>query len=655
MAVLFLGGLIGLTDFLWLEGFPIRSQLAFGTGCTLLLLIPYLAWTRHVRSTMVIAIMAASSVFLGNFFLYGSAYYLAAGFCVPLCAALFMRSLDAFVTLMAYMLVGIGVGVAINVGWWVPPYELDYKFQLVINGLLIIAAMSLTTIWRERELAAAKTRAQAQQDRLETIFRNGYGLMIEANHRQQIQFATGRLLNDLGYADWELVGRNQWALLNPADRENLSEAIRRASEPIHFDREVRMRDASGRERWVRISGGTFGAGSSLKWISAIQDIQEMVSQRNRVFEVSRLESLGEVCGGLAHDFNNLLTVIGINAEFIDDPRIRGEIVKARDQAMDLTAGLLTFARKQDFREQDVELIQFLENMQPLIERVAGARVCCCWQMAAEPVMVRIDPSQLQQVVINLVTNSLHAMPDGGRLTIACDATEAPPDYVLERNVCTDSKLAMVTISDNGIGMDEETKTRAVEPFFTTKPRGKGTGLGLATAHGAIRSAGGLLHVESAEGQGTSVSIFLPVVGEGSDSQEFKVPELAAEYVASSRVMIVEDREEVRSTLSQLLDSFGYRVLACGSAENALEVFADHEFDLIVSDVALPGMGGVELAERLLGFEPELKIVLISGYPNHDLSIVDSHPDAVRYLPKPFSATDLLKAINQLLAVRRQVV
>ena len=657
--VLFLGGMIGITDFLWLDGFPPRSQLAFGVGWILLALVPYLAWTRHIRSTMLMAIFAASTVFLGNFFLYGSAYYLAAGFSVPLAAAMFMRSVDALATLIGYCLAGVLIGTSINTGIWTPPFELNYKFQLVINGLLIIAAMSLTTIWRERQLAAAKRQELEQKERLETIFLNGYGLMVEADHRQIIRSVTGQLLADLGYSRDDLVGRHQATLLAPSQRQlfdvaqaGTAQADPRAQDPIRHDEEVRILNSQGQERWVRLSGGTIGFGADRKWVLAMQDIHEAVTQRNRVFEIARLESLGEVCGGLAHDFNNLLTVIGINAEFIEDDRIRSEIISARDQAVDLTAGLLTFARKQEFREHDIDLRDFLTNIQPLVERIAGPKIHCRWDITDESHCIRIDPAQLQQVIINLVTNSMHAMPDGGKLKIQCEQSVVLPDHVCDQQRRPESGFAVLTITDDGTGMDEETRSRSVEPFFTTKPRGKGTGLGLATAHGAVRSAGGFLYVDSKPDKGTSVSIYLPLIKESQPTPWVSdFPASTEAFCADCSLLIVEDRAEVCTTLETLLGSYGFQVFSKRDAESAMTFLENSSVDLVISDVMLPGASGVDLAGWILDSFRNIPIILISGHQNQDLAIVEQFPDSLRFIPKPFSTSKLLGAIRQLTSAK----
>ncbi len=653
LGVLMLGGLIGVTDFLWLKGFPVRSQLAFGVGVVLLLLVPFLHFTKLVRATMIMGILAASCVFLGNFFLYGSAYYLAAGFAVPLAAAMFLKASDAIIALLAYCSVGVIVGTCIDLGYWTPPFGLDYKFQLVINGLLIIAAMSITTIWREKILASLKNDERRQNKLLDTIFQNGYGLMLEADENEIITKATGQLVADLGYQEKDLIGRHQLEFVCPKDRRLLFERTQKVDGEFKYDQEVRIVGADSKYRWVRLSGGTVAIGPKKCWIVGVQDIEEAVVHRNRILEVSRLESLGELCGGLAHDFNNLLTVIGINAEFITDPHIRGEIQKAQNQAADLTASLLTFARKQEFRDQRIDLVSFLTELKPFIEKLAGPNVECECQMECSRAIVKIDPSQLQQVIINLVTNALHSMPSGGRLVVSCAKTNVPPDFVLDQAVASTLSYTVLKVCDDGLGMSEETKSRAVEPFFTTKARGKGTGLGLATVHGAIRGAGGSLNIRSQLGVGTEISIYLP---EAFNQQSNSDAEPKSPYPKSFKggfaILVIEDRIEVRRTLQMLLETAGYLVHIAEDAETATKMLKLISVDLVISDVVLPGESGVDFMKRLLQRDPDCRGILISGHQSQDLKFVEDYPNSIQYLPKPFSSKELLSLTKQMIRDHR---
>lgn len=368
------------------------------------------------------------------------------------------------------------------------------------------------------------------------------------------------------------------------------------------------------------------------------------AHRQQVFELSRLESLGSVCGGIAHDFNNLLTVIGIHGESIRDPGERESFLEAQRQAADLTAGLLTFARKRTFRESHVSLADFLTDSRPLIERLVPANIHCRWNVDCGDAIVRVDPSQLQQVLINLVTNSIHSMPDGGSVSI-----EATSDAKAQVN--NDGKgFARLTISDTGSGMDSETKSRATEPFFTTKPRGIGTGLGLATVQGAVKNAGGHIEIQSELGKGTEISIALPLQGaEPSilhDSNFDGTPEFQRR--SSRRVILVEDREALAKALALMLTKAGHTVDTFGDAESAWRAFeAGANPDAIVSDVVLPGQSGVDLVKKVMSKQPFIKVVLMSGHQKTELSIVSENPGSIRFLPKPFKTEELLNAISEL--------
>lgn len=644
--VLWLGGLIGITDCLWLEGFPLHSVLAFVAGCVLLLLVLFLRFTKSVRLTMLLAILATSVVFLGNFFIYGATYYLVAGFAIPLSAAMFLGTRDAIFALLFYVAFGTIVGAAIHVGIWEPPLVLASKFQLVINGLLIIVAMSLTTIWRERLLKISKQREQRQKNRLSALVRGCYGLLYETDVDGKIIFVTGGLIEDLGFESNDLIGQQHLELFHESDL-HLLPCSGQFDPESGYDIEVRMLAADGRDKWVRISAVSVQEHGASRWINAVQDIHETVLQRKKVFEIARLESLGELSAGLAHDFNNLLTVIGINAEFIPDENIRDEILSAQKQAVDLTAGLLTFARRQETRTQNVDVGDFLMEMRPMVEKLAGIYIECEWSTVRSAATVNVDPHQMQQVIINLVTNAVHAMPDGGRLHVSCTTTDVPPDFVFDNKKNGSRSFAVLSVSDTGGGMSEETKRRAVEPFFTTKPRGQGTGLGLATAHGAVQAAGGVLRIDSELDIGTTISIYLPsaeVLASLSDGDEV----LDAEEFSNLCVLVVEDREEVRTTLKKLLNASGFSVAVAGNAEEALLMVEEQAFDLIVSDIELPEMNGIDFGKELLHSGYPGKLLLISGYQDCDLEIVPQYPDTVRFLAKPFSSHAFLKLTKSMI-------
>ena len=240
----------------------------------------------------------------------------------------------------------------------------------------------------------------------------------------------------------------------------------------------------------------------------MRGIEEQVKQRDHLYEMSRLESLGSVCGGIAHDFNNLLTVIGICADQIENVDVKRNILRAQSEATDLTTGLLAFSRKQKFREQKIMLAKFLNEGIPLVEKIVKENIAFEWNIKCDNAVVVIDPAQLQQILINLVSNCDHAMPRGGKIQISAEKIDVLPDSVLD-SLDKNRTYLVLKVIDNGEGMSGDVAGRAFEPFFTTKSRGKGTGLGLAMVHGIVKNAGGQVLISSMLDQGTTLSLFIP--------------------------------------------------------------------------------------------------------------------------------------------------
>ncbi|NND99904.1 MAG: response regulator, partial [Pirellulaceae bacterium] len=526
---------------------------------------------------------------------------------------------------------------------------------------LVASAIVVAAIWKEqliqrsaRREADAGKRADLQQRRFETICESTYDAIFEADSGGCITWASGQLITKLGYSHHQVLGRRQLHFVAPHRRRTLiSETGASDSKDVEYCVETQILDSRGRARWVRLSGGTFtDAKGVVKWVSAIRDIDVEMANIERMFERSRLESLGTVCGGLAHDFNNLLTVIGIYGELVQEPEIREGILQSQRQAADVTAGLLTFARKQEFRDQLINVQEFICAAKGMIERLVPANVDCRWKIRCPEASVNVDPSQLQQVLINLVNNANHAMSAGGSLVISAEIKTLSRTESAVHGLDAGDYVSLQVI-DTGCGMKPETTIRAIEPFFTTKPRGQGTGLGLATAHGVATRAHGTLIITSEWRVGTAIEVLLPKQLSIVESSSTELPTSGAETldgIVNRRILLIDDRESLAEALERSLRRVGARVTTRGTAEEAWdEVRENSAFDLIITDIALPGESGIELIQRVRSRHPEMKAILISGHQQDDLSVVTKHPEITRFLPKPFGVNDLLAAARQLLA------
>jgi signal transduction histidine kinase len=375
---------------------------------------------------------------------------------------------------------------------------------------------------------------------------------------------------------------------------------------------------------------------------------ELQRSQDMLRQIQKMEILGQLTGHVAHDFNNLLTPIIGGLDLILSGRApdrlektAGMAMQAAETAQTLVQRLLTFARRQPLQPIAVALPEMIAGMEALLASTLGPRITLTVDLPADLPPVRADAHQLELAIINLAVNARDAMPDGGELTIAADVRKAglPAALPQRRYVC-------LTVADTGIGMDSKVKAAAVEPFFTTKPVGHGTGLGLSMAHGLVGQLGGTLEIDSAPGMGTQVQLWLPVEQRRSDADRHE-PIDTPDSAAQGKILLVDDNSLVRNSTRELLIDMGYEVVDIDHAELAIGMIeAGYQPDIVVTDHVMPGMTGAELALRLRMDHPGIALLIISGYQGIDLIA----PDIVR-LSKPFRRAHLQASIA---AARAQV-
>jgi PAS domain S-box-containing protein len=438
-----------------------------------------------------------------------------------------------------------------------------------------------------------------------------------------------------------------------------------ASDALHPE-ELRLVRPDGREVFIEMSLRVVRAPDGQRRIhSVIRDVSERhhIQQLRAAYEIrlreaERLEAVGLLAGGVAHDFNNVLTMILNNVNLLEawgsDPDAKallGEIRHGSLQAANLTKQLLAFSRKQVLDLKPTDLAQVVSNARSLFERALGEQNELWISLPVEPMVVLVDATQIEQAILNLLVNARHAMPQGGRVELELKRVQlgAQSDWP---DVEAGSYVRL-SVSDTGTGMDEATRKRVFEPFFTTKERGHGTGLGLSSVHGVVKQAGGHIRVSSQPARGTRFEIVLP---------SHAAPALAGvEEVdtvwtpGEGTVLVVEDQPQVRRSLTHILEEAGYNVLAAASSEEALSLARklDGRIDLLVSDVIMPGVSGVELSRRLRGLYPDLAVLLVSGYAGDEISLLDDLGDHVQFLEKPFDAVSLTSAARSALDRSRE--
>ncbi len=397
-------------------------------------------------------------------------------------------------------------------------------------------------------------------------------------------------------------------------------------------------------------------------ISAREEAETALRQSGeQLRQAQKMEAIGRLAGGVAHDFNNLLTVINGYSDVLlrrlgeTDPARRevGEIQKAGERAAALTRQLLAFSRKQVLEPKPVRLNNVVSGMSTMLRRLIGENVVLATVLDSDVWTVVADPGQVEQVVVNLVVNARDAMPSGGTITIstsnaALDAPEDRDGYVLPAG-----RYARIGIADTGCGMDEETKARMFDPFFTTKERGKGTGLGLASVYGIVKQSGGHILARSAPGLGTSFEVYFPMAREtdGDAAKSAETVTNRAEPVRSGEtILLVEDEEAVLELVTEGLTGDGYRVLAAGNAFEALSLLERHSrpIDLLLTDLMMPGMNGIDLARRLMPLHHGMKVLLMSGYSEEEIGKFVEKEPGTAFLHKPVTPSILSRKVREVL-------
>jgi CheY-like chemotaxis protein len=369
-----------------------------------------------------------------------------------------------------------------------------------------------------------------------------------------------------------------------------------------------------------------------------------------------MEAVGRLAGGVAHDFNNLLTAITGNLTLAlrkvpEDSPVRrwlSEVDSSAWRAAALTRHLLAFSRQQVIEPRVLDLRAVVEGMESLVARTIGEDVRLRTRLADEPCRVLVDHGQVEQIVLNLVTNARDAMPDGGLLTLKVEGPSSrhPVSPAARRG----QRAVILSVSDTGHGMKDDVRGRIFEPFFTTKPSGSGTGLGLAMVYGAAEQNGGWIDVESVPGRGSTFRLCLPEAQ--TDTDEASTPALEEPLRGTETVLLVEDEPGVCEVTAEQLDSLGYRVLVCGGPHEALTVAAGHDgpLHLLLTDVVMPEMNGRELAVRLTESRKGLRVLYASGYGEDVIARHGVLQGGVRLLQKPFSLQTLAREVRRALAV-----
>ena len=376
-------------------------------------------------------------------------------------------------------------------------------------------------------------------------------------------------------------------------------------------------------------------------------------------QAQKMEAVGQLAGGIAHDFNNLLMAIMSNAELAALELAPASVVathideikSASRRARSLTQQLLAFSRKQMLQPRVLGMNAVVKESEQILRRLIGENITLEVMLEANPWFVRADQGQLAQVLMNLIVNARDALPHGGQVRIETANRTVYPAEARSRPGLREGEYMTMRVWDSGVGMDEDTKARIFEPFFTTKPPGQGTGLGLSTAYGIVKQSGGYIAVDSTPGEGTIFTVYLPRVNEQPDAPA-PVPPVAEAVTHGSNqrtVLLVEDEGAVREATKRMLKKFGFGVVEAKNGEEALRLWEESEsaIDVVLTDVVMPLMGGAALVKALRSRRPDLRVVFMSGYTQGALEPAAVDETCTRFLPKPFTADQLVRTLREL--------
>lgn len=525
----------------------------------------------------------------------------------------------------------------------------ESRVGAVIRDDEVVGLVSISSNVTERRRAAADRDA---------LFNLALDMLCVASVEGYFLRMNPAFEKTLGYSLEELQQEPFIEFVHPDDRSATLEAVRRlrAGEEV-LDFENRYRRKDGQYRWF--SWRAVADSKRKRLYSVARDITDAKAADERRRHSQRMEAVGQLAGGIAHDFNNLLLAILVNADFVleelephsaQTERLE-EIKRAGERAADLTRQLLAFSRRQPMRPQVVELNHLIESFLKILSRLIPATVELQFKPGAQLESIRADPSHVEQVLLNFCINARDAMPQGGTITIATQnpvGGASPGDLNL---LARPGRYVILSVSDTGVGLTPEAKEHLWEPFFTTKPAGEGTGLGLSTVYGIIQQHEGFVQVDSELGRGTTFKVYLPVAEKGQPRQHDEVE--GPVEGGRETILIAEDEELVRNVVARVLRRAGYRVLVAHDGEEAVSLFERYqdEIRLVLLDVVMPKLGGLEAYAKIQGLKRGVPALFSSGYSHHaPTSEAALGPE--RMIAKPYEPQSLLRRIRAELDTKR---
>lgn len=478
-----------------------------------------------------------------------------------------------------------------------------------------------------------------------------------------ISTKEGRFI-DVNHSMTDLFGFTKEEMLNltaqdifsgPDEWNNFREEIDKKESVRNFEIRIQKKDET--EIDCILSASIRREGNKvLGYQGILHDITMRKKLEAQLLQAQKMEAIGQLAGGIAHDFNNLLTaIIGfgnlLKADVSQDPRLDSylrQILNAADRAAYLTNELLTFSRKQTISPRPVDLNTVIREVHLLLSRIIGEDVEFSTSLHDSELFVMADSIQIEQVLMNLATNSRDAMPEGGKLTITTERTELDSSFTKAHGYGIPGAYAMLTFQDSGNGFDERTKERIFEPFFTTKDVGKGTGLGLAMVYGIVKQHRGFINVYSEPGDGAVFRIYFPLINAAAHEMQPRSPVLFRQ--GTETILVGEDDIQVRTLIKEVLLKSGYEILEAVDGDDTLRVFRDHSdsIHLVILDVVMPKIGAKDVFDEIRKIQPDMQVLFMSGYSS-DIILKKGIPEKqVNFITKPVAPDALLAKVREML-------
>jgi two-component system, cell cycle sensor histidine kinase and response regulator CckA len=539
--------------------------------------------------------------------------------------------------------------------------------DFLVKGRLARLIPAIQREQREVEVRRGRARAQEALQRSEAQYRSlvdgaVFGI-FQATAEGHFVTVNQALVTILGYASADDLLQVGWAPLHD-DPEVAAALIRRSYDrTLLAGEEAIWHRKNGDQIRVRLSGRLIEEPHTRRSLSEVmvEDITEQHRLHEQLRQAQKMEAIGQLAGGVAHDFNNMLTIIlgysGMLTEQIGPDKPIGQDLRdiraAAERAAALTKQLLAFSRKQVFSMVAVDVTHIVRTVKPMLQRLLGERITITTALADDLLPVMADIAQLEHLLINLSVNARDAMPDGGALSFTTANVTLDAAFIREHPGATIGPHAMLSVADTGIGMSPAVQARIFEPFFTTKESGRGTGLGLAAAYGTVKQLDGYIQVESYPGRGSTFKVYLPKAARTAESP--RVAASVSAHVGNETILLVEDESGVRAFVRIALQRFGYRIIESDTAEAALILLKEYAapIHLLLTDVVLPGMDGIELASHVTRERPDTRVLVMSGYARGAGSIGGRLDPSIHLLEKPFTAQALLTKTRELLGIHAE--